>query len=785
MNTSYHIISGRVEGERGERLDSRILEERIQEAVTRGYRHLVVKAAGQQGIGGRLGGKGNDKISIRIQDHPGQRVGAMGFPNTEIEVMGPASDDVGWLNVGAHIIVQGHAGNGVANAMAQGRIYINGNIGARGMTMTKSNPRFDPPELWVLGSAGDYFGEFMAGGICVVCGFEPQNDTNVLGYRPLVGMVGGKVFFRGKYQGLGHNDAKQIPIENEDQAWLENNLREYLERIGRPEIFELLADKNQWQLLTACSPHEKRTRPHRSMRAFNNEVWEKELGQGGLIGDLTDIDRSPVPVITTGVLRRQVPVWENRKYAAPCESTCPSGIPVQERWRLIREGRIDEAIDLALAYTPFPATVCGYLCPNPCMQACTRQSALMTPVDVTQLGKASIDAHLPELPPDTGKKIAVIGGGPAGISVAWQLRMKGHQATIYDFSPGTRTGTSELGGKIRSVIPSQRIPEEVITAESERVQQVLSQVSLEKPLTADAIDKIRADFDFIVLAIGAQKPRTLAVPGHERTITALDFLLKAKQNKVTPGKRVVIIGAGNVGCDVAVEAHRLGAEEITLIDIMEPASFGKERQAAEAIGAIFKWPCFTQKITEEGVKLKDGGFLYADTVAVSIGDAPDLKFLPDTIGTEYGFVKVNELNQTSDSQFFAIGDVVKPGLITDAIGSGRRAANAICDMLDGKRPAASNRLMIDINRITLEYFDPRTVDFDDTDDCGAQCASCGTCRDCGICVAACPQTAISREENQDDAFEYVVNDDRCIACGFCAQACPCGIWNLVENDPIE
>jgi len=519
-------------------------------------------------------------------------------------------------------------------------------------------------------------------------------------------------------------------------------------------------------------------------------VWEKELGQGGLIGDPTDIDRSPIPVITTGVLRRLVPVWENRKYAAPCESVCPSGIPVQERWRLIREGRIDEAIDLALAYTPFPATVCGYLCPNPCMQACTRQSALMTPVDVTQLGKASIDAHLPDLPPDTGKKIAVIGGGPAGVSVAWQLRMKGHQATIYDFSPGIRTGAYELGGKITSVIPSQRIPEEVVTAESERVKQALLQVRLEKPLTADDIDQIRDAFDFIVLAIGAQKPRTLAVPGHEHTITALEFLLQAKADKVNPGKRVVIIGAGNVGCDVAIEAHRLGAEEITLIDIMEPASFGKERQEAETIGAIFKWPCFTQEITEEGVKLKPdpklgAEFLYADTVVVSIGDAPDLKFLPDTIATEYGFVKVNDVNQTSDPQFFAIGDVVKLGLITDAIGDGRKAANAICDISDGKRPAGYDRLMIDINRITLEYFDPRTVEFADTDDCCAQCASCGTCRDCGICVAVCPQSAISREENQDDAFEYVVNDDRCIACGFCAQACPCGIWNLVENDPIE
>ena len=109
-------------------------------------------------------------------------------------------------------------------------------------------------------------------------------------------------------------------------------------------------------------------------------------------------------------LRRFVPIWENRKYAAPCEATCPTGIPVQERWQLVREGRIDEAVDLALAYTPFPASVCGYLCPNLCMQSCTRQSSAMAPVDVTQLGQASIKAALPVLPPELRPMVQLDGG---------------------------------------------------------------------------------------------------------------------------------------------------------------------------------------------------------------------------------------------------------------------------------------------------------------------------------------------------------------------------------------
>ena len=240
-------------------------------------------------------------------------------------------------------------------------------------------------------------------------------------------MVGGKVFFRGPHGRYSEPDAKLVALGDDDWNWLLENMRIFLDRIGRSELVGPFSDRSHWQLLVARSPQEKIARPMRSMQAFNAGVWQKELGHGGLIGDLTDLDRSPIALITTGYLRRFVPVWENRKYAAPCEATCPTGIPVQERWRLVREGRMDEAVDLALAYTPFPASVCGYLCPNLCMQSCSRQIAAMAPVDTTQLGKASINARLPELPPESDKKIAVIGGGPAGISVAWQLRQKGHQ----------------------------------------------------------------------------------------------------------------------------------------------------------------------------------------------------------------------------------------------------------------------------------------------------------------------------------------------------------------------
>ncbi len=770
----YFVISGKVDGQR---IESRLLEEQIQNAVAQGRTRLKIEAYGQHGIGGRLWKAGDNEIHIVATGPVGQRAGSLGFANTHLEVMGPVSDDIGWLNAGARITVHGNAANGACNGMAQGKVYVAGNIGSRGMTMTKTNPRFDPPELWVLGSVGDYFGEFMAGGIAVVCGYEGQSRDNVLGYRPLVGMVGGKVFFRGPHKGFSQTDAVMIPMDDDQWTWLETNMKDYLETIGRFELLETLTRREEWQLIRARLPQERVSRDKRSMAAFHREVWDGGLGRGGLVGDLTDLDRSVIPLITRGDLRRFVPVWENYKYMAPCEATCPTGIPVQQRWRLVRDGRVDEAVDLALAYTPFPATVCGYLCPNPCMGACTKGASLMAPVDITQLGKASIDAGLPELPPLSGKKVAVIGGGPAGISVGWQLRLKGHQAVVYDTAP-------TLGGKIAASIPQSRIPKEVLDKELDRIGQVLSHVHLQQSLTRQDTEQLITDYDFVVVAAGAQKPRSLPIAGRERLITALDFLREAKAGKAGVGERVVIIGAGNVGCDVATEAARYGARDILLLDVQEPASFGKEREDAEKVGARFRWPVFTKAITAEGVELDSGEVIPADTVFISIGDAPDLTFLPEDIAVDRGFIKVDENFQTSDPKVFAIGDAVKIGLLTEAIGAGRRAAATIDAIAAGKRPSVDPRQIIDMTRVSLEYYDPRVVQYEDIGHCGSQCASCGQCRDCGICVAMCPEAAIARVEGDGVEFEYAVDPRRCIGCGFCAGACPCGIWNLIENTPM-
>lgn len=776
MSEQWQRIPGK---ERGRRVESRVLEEKIQEAVTHGYRHLQVEALGHHGIGGRLWSAGQEQVHINIIGPPGQRVGSMGFANTCIEVMGNASDDVGWLNAGAEIVVHGHVGNGTANAMAQGRIWVGGNTGARCMTMTKHNPRFDPPELWVLGSVGDYFAEFMAGGIAVICGHQAQNPDNIMGYRPCVGMVGGKIYFRGPHQGYSQADAVLEPISDRDWGWLSSGLELFVHKIQQEDLYPELSRREDWQCLRARTPQEKRGLPRPGMDSFRSTVWDRELGQGGLIGDISSDDRSPVPLITSGDLRRFVPVWENRVYAAPCEASCPTGIPVQERWKLVREGRMDEAVDLALAYTPFPATVCGYLCPHLCMQSCTRAGQQMPAVDVSQLGQSSLQAKAPLLPPVSGARIAVLGAGPAGLSVAWQLRLLGHEPVIFDRGHA-------LGGKISQVIPKSRIPREVLENELHRVLDVVPSIHLQQSLSKEEVEHLREEYDALVVATGAHEPRILPVPGKEHLVSALEFLSQAQAGTARPGKRVVIIGAGNVGCDVATEAARTGAEEITLLDIQEPASFGEERRAAEAVGATFRWPVYTKEVRTEGVELTTGEFLPADTVVVSVGDQPDTGFLPDTVELDQGFVQVDARYQTADPKIFALGDVVRPGLITDAIGAGLTVARSIDARFrtQGQDPEDVDRPMIDRNRVSLEYFDPRLTAFHGLEQCAGECASCGTCRDCGICIALCPQAAIARQELDDGDFVLVVDPERCIGCGFCAASCPCGVWNLVENEPL-
>jgi NADPH-dependent glutamate synthase beta subunit-like oxidoreductase/glutamate synthase domain-containing protein 3/ferredoxin len=769
-----------VEGidDNGQRVSSKDFEKLVQVAFEKSN-DLVLNTYGQHNVGGRLI---NDKgpVNISISGPAGQRLGCMGRPGTSICCNGPASDDVGYLNIGAEITVKGHATNGVCNAMAQGKVMIKGSIGSRGLTMTKWNPDYTRPELWVLGSAGDTFAEFNCGGVAVVCGVDPKSE-NVLGYRPCVGMVGGWIFYRGETDGsFSDKNVKEIAPNDEQWQWLMDNMPTYLESIDNTDLLETLSVREEWKLLMSITPQERALMfsGPMPMQEFRKKVWDKGFGGGDPLRDLAPgLDRSPIGLIETDELRRKKPFWANQEASAPCAFYCPVHIPTIDRLRLLREGKLQEAYELVLDFTPFPASVCGAICPNLCMQNCSRQ-IVDESIDIAMLGRSALTTEIPPPKQSLGKKVAIIGGGPAGINAAYQLAKQGVEAHIFEKD-------EIIGGKLAQVIPWDRLPKATWDAEIEKfVNMPNVKVNFGVSMNRDKFAKLQKDYDYVVVAVGTHEPRTIPFPGHNKVIPALDFLKSAKSSSpVQTGKQVVIIGAGNVGCDVACEAYRLGAEQVTLVDIQKPLAFGAEKESAEALGATFQWPVFTKEVTDEGLVDNAGNLIPAQTVIISIGDVPALNFLPETIEVlkvgGASWLKTDKAGRTSDPKVFAVGDVERPGLATNALGAGKASAEAIIAEIKGEEWTPYEKSVISLQSLTLEHYCPEPIDLEKPDSEADRCLSCGTCRDCHLCETICPTNAISRRELKEiESYEYVSDNKKCIACGFCADTCPCGIWTM-------
>ena len=773
-DSSRVILNGNV---RGERVPSRILEEQIQQAVNEGCREIRVIAHGQHGIGGRIWPK-DEAVKIIVEGMSGQRLGSMGMDGTEIIVKGSASDDIGWINCGAKITVLGDVTNGAFNAAAQGILYVQGSGGARCDTMTKRNPRFEPPQSWYFRNVGDSFAEFKAGGIAVVCGVNPRNPENVLGYRPCVGMVGGTIYFRGPIQGYSERDVKLLDLTDQDWEWLTGNMKPYLEAIDRMSFFEELTRSPQdWKKLMAYTPQEKREKkPLKiSTTEFRMKNWEQAVGQGGIFAEYLDHDLTILPYITTGRERRNKPIWANEKYSPPCAYACPSLIPSHKRATLIRQGLLQDSLELVLRYSPLPATVCGQICPNPCMTDCTR-GLIDKPIAIDKLGSLSLDLPAPKKGKPTNHTIAVIGGGPGGLSAAWQLALKGHTVDLYEAS-------AKLGGKIEHCIPRERLPHQILEKELSRFSELGVHVQLNAVIDRKKYDEIYRNHEIVILAVGAQKGRVIGFPGSEHAATAYDFLKDTNSGKVhdLKGRKVVVIGAGNVGMDVASEAYNFGAESVIAVDIQKPAAFGKEVEAATSKGTQILYPKITERYVaaEKKIYFTDGSSLDADVLIISIGDVPVLDFLPPDVHIERGWVSVNNINQTSDVKVFAIGDVTGLGLVTHAIGQGRLVAETVHYQLMHAPRTPEVKQVIAYEKIKREYYDACTGDFTVEKE-GQRCLSCSSCRDCHMCETTCYWGAISRKEI-GGVFGYVVDEDKCIGCGFCAGICPCGIWEMVEN----
>ncbi|HXY62708.1 MAG TPA: FAD-dependent oxidoreductase, partial [Nitrospirota bacterium] len=630
---------------------------------------------------------------------------------------------------------------------------------------------------------GDSFAEFKAGGIAVVCGVNPRDPENILGYRPCVGMVGGTIYFRGPIKEYSKNDVKLVDLSDQDWEWLTTNMKIYLAAIDRSSYYEeLTKDITRWKKLIAITPAEKakaKGKLKMGLPDYRSNVWEKEVGKGGMFGAYLTHERSVLPYITTGDERRWKPLWKNDQYLPPCAYACPSRIPSHKRASLIRQGRTAEALSLVLQYSPLPATVCGTICPNLCMTDCTR-SRVDEPLNIKEYGAAALNLKAPKRAKATGNKIAVIGGGPGGLSAAWQLGLKGHSVDLYEASP-------KIGGKLEMCIPRERLPKKILDTELARFAEIGVNVQTRVTVDRSKFEDIYKNHDVVVIAVGAQEGRVIPFPGHEDVVKGIDYLKEINFGKPrsVKGKKVVVIGAGNVGMDIACQAWDHGASLVTCVDIQKPAAFGKEMELASSKGTQVLFPKVTEKYDAKAKKIifKDGSSLDADTVIVSIGDKPMLDFLPTSVNTDRGYITVNDLGQTTDVKVFAIGDATKPGLVTDAIGAGKVTADKIHSLLMNTDYVPEERRMIPYERIKTEYYEVcrlSEIKFSPKKEAD-RCMSCGSCRDCGMCEQSCYYGAISRRKLPNKSFEYAVDESKCIGCGFCAGICPCGVWEMVEN----
>ncbi|MBQ9496943.1 MAG: FAD-dependent oxidoreductase, partial [Selenomonadaceae bacterium] len=610
------------------------------------------------------------------------------------------------------------------------------------------------------------------GGRAVVCGVDSEEFSSVLGERACVGMVGGVVYVRGKISDYPA-DILCLELDADDVKFLKSGMNHFLNAVEKSELIGELSDWQQWKKLRPLTFEEKKPQVLPDLAAFRKSDWVS----GGIFSDVANDDFIVLNTVNRGVYRLRVPSWDNAKFSAPCQFFCPIGIPTLKRLALLRQGKIDEALKLVLKYTPFPGSVCGTLCPNPCMEGCTR-STIDEAIKIGELGLQSsyVEVEPPKI--STGKTVSIIGGGVAGLSAAWQLARLGHGVTVYD-------DAAQIGGKLAQVIPHSRISQDLLKAELQRIEKLGVKFVTNCKVDSAKFSEICDTSDAVLIAVGGHKARYFSWEGAEKLSFGIEFLKTINRGeKPHVGKNVVVIGGGNSGMDVATSAYEQGAESVIVVDVVKPAAFAKEIRRLENFGGKIVWPFVTKKITDEGIFSDDGRFIEANQVIVSIGESPVLDFLEREKGIKkFRDWLVTDAEKKILPKVFAAGDVIKPGRLTDAIGDARLTALMMNQFLLGEKiTPLPQKKIVPAENLSRKFFEKcHHCDLPDPMHEHLRCVSCGTCRDCKICLNSCPEKAITRIEHDDGSWEYVSDESKCIGCGICAGICPCGVWNLQDN----
>ena len=253
------------------------------------------------------------------------------------------------------------------------------------------------------------------------------------------------------------------------------------------------------------------------------------------------------------------------KYPVPCVALCPAGVDIPGYMALVGEGRCADAVRLIRKDNPFP-TACAYICEHPCEARC-RRNMIDDAINIRGLKRYAVDhageVPQPECAPATGKRVAIVGGGPSGLSCAYYLTLMGHKVTVYEEA-------KQLGGMLRYGIPNYRFPRHLLNAEIESILSLGIEVHTGITVGKDIwIEDLQKEYDCLYIAIGAHQDKKTGIPGEDsvNVMSAVE-MLRDIGDDIMPdfsGKKVVVIGGGNVAMDVTRSSIRLGAEKVTCV----------------------------------------------------------------------------------------------------------------------------------------------------------------------------------------------------------------------------
>lgn len=506
---------------------------------------------------------------------------------------------------------------------------------------------------------------------------------------------------------------------------------------------------------------------------------------------------------------------------APCVNRCPVNLNARDYVGLIAEGRFLEALDLIRERLPFPGII-GRICAHPCEEVCLRGRKVDQPIAICALKRFVADYEkdkraipVPPIGPNKEKKVAIIGGGPAGLACAIDLKKEGYKVTIFE-------AHDKLGGMLYLGIPAYRLPKDELAREASIVEKMDVQVRYNTRIGKDiAIKDILGSFDATFIAPGAHGGRNLGIENEDAkgVIGGIDFLRAVNKGEaVNIGKTVFVIGGGNVAVDVALSAKRSGTEEVHMVclekwDEMPAHKWEIDQAVEEGVKIHTSWgprQIITKDGTVSAIEFKrcpevfdeSGRFnprydesitqtFNADTVILAIGQAMDTGFLKDAGLLELlpdGRIKTDIVTlETTIPGVFAGGDAVTgPKMAIDAIHQGQEAAESIRRFLEGEdikvgRQAREDMLVEEVPEFlekkarvvipvipTTERQDFRevfqTLSEEDAKAEAERCLNCRKCLGCGICEEFCKPEAINYLDNPTE--EQIQVGSIIIATGF-------------------